>query len=142
MPIPAFTPSTTIGSIGSAMTMHCVQRAGDRDRLTGRPPLQSGQKGAALNNQGEGSHGRVLDRRVFQGQNGGGLDRRSTVQLAAGCLLPSVPIARRGRTTGGGYRARLRLPSARPAFIEEQAGATGVALARRRGIGQRGCPLR
>ncbi len=118
MPIPVFTSSATIGNIGSAMTMHCVQWAGDCDRLTGRPPLQSGQKGAALHTQGEGSHGRVRDRRVFKGQNGSGLDRRPTsVQLAAGCQLPLVPIARRGRTTGGGYRAGLGLPSARLAFL-------------------------
>lgn len=45
MPIPAFTPRATIASIRSAMTMHCVQRAGDRDRLTGRPPHQPGQRG-------------------------------------------------------------------------------------------------
>jgi hypothetical protein len=124
MPIPAFTPRATIGSIGLAMTMHCVQRAGDRDRLTGRPPLQPAQKGATLNTQGEGSHGRVRDRRVFQGQNGGGLG-----QFAAGCQLPPVPLARRGRTTGGSYRAGLCLPSARPAFFEGQARETGAALA-------------
>ncbi len=128
MPIPAFTPGATVGSMGFAMTMHCVQRAGERDRLTGRPPLQPAQKGAALNTQGEGSHGRVRDRRVFQGQNGGELDRRSTVRLAAGCQLPPVPLARRGRTTGGGYRAGLGLP-ARPAFFEGQARETGAALA-------------
>jgi hypothetical protein len=128
MPIPAFTPNATIGSIESAMAMHCVQWAGDCDRLTGRPPLRSGQKGAALNTQGEGSHGCVRDRRVFRGQNGGGLDRRSTVQLAAGCQLPPVPLARRGRTIRGGYRAGLGL-SARPAFFEGQARETGAALA-------------
>jgi hypothetical protein len=132
MPIPAFTPSAKIGSIGSAMTMHRVQRAGDRDWLTGRPSLQSGQKGSPRNSQGEGSHGRVRDRRVI-GQNGGGLDKRSTtVQLAAGCQLPLVPIARRGRTTGEGYRAGLCLSSARPAPFEQLAGGTGAALGRDR----------
>jgi hypothetical protein len=121
MPIPAFTSSATIGSITSAMVMYCVQRAGDCDRLTGRSPLQLGQKGVALNSQGEGSHGRVRDRPVYQGQNGGGRDRRSTtVQLAAGRQLSLVLIARRGRTTRGGYRVGLGLPSARPASSRDR----------------------